>query len=79
MQASAVRWGFSPDDVGLVTGNRRVNPNARTLVVAEFLLNHMLHANREPDLPDILLPVFLNVALQQKLRGARLEYKFSSF
>src|SRR4029077_20721443 len=27
MQESAVRWGFAADDVGLVTGNRRVNPN----------------------------------------------------
>ena len=26
MQAAAVRWGFHADDVGLVTGNRRVNP-----------------------------------------------------
>src|SRR5262245_58890260 len=44
MQASAVRWGFSADDVGLVTGNRRVNPNARLLiVVAEILLNRLLH------------------------------------
>jgi superfamily II DNA/RNA helicase len=44
MQASAVRWGFSPDDVGLVTGNRRVNPGARVLVVvAEILLNRLLH------------------------------------
>src|SRR5262249_31826859 len=25
MQEQAVRWGFPPDDVGLVTGNRRVN------------------------------------------------------
>jgi superfamily II DNA/RNA helicase len=53
MQAAAVRWGFSADDVGLVTGNRRVNPNARILVVvAEILLNRLLHAHREPDLPD---------------------------
>src|SRR5881275_3427310 len=45
MQAAAVRWGFSADDVGLVTGNRRVNPNARILVVvAEILLNRLLHA-----------------------------------
>jgi superfamily II DNA/RNA helicase len=52
MQASAVRWGFQPDDVGLVTGNRRVNPNARILVVvAEILLNRLLHARHEPDLP----------------------------
>src|SRR6201997_358057 len=44
MQACAVRWGFSPEDVGLVTGNRRVNPNARILVVvAEILLNRLLH------------------------------------
>src|SRR5436305_7409994 len=44
MQASAVRWGFNADDVGLVTGNRRINPNARVLVVvAEILLNRLLH------------------------------------
>ena len=44
MQASAVRWGFRADDVGLVTGNRRVNPDARILVVvAEILLNRLLH------------------------------------
>ena len=29
MQAVAVKWGFKADDVGLVTGNRRVNPTAR--------------------------------------------------
>ena len=44
MQAAALRWGFRPEDVGLVTGNRRVNPNARVLVVvAEILLNRLLH------------------------------------
>src|SRR5215470_15790209 len=44
MQASAVRWGFKADDIGLVTGNRRVNPDARVLVVvAEILLNRLLH------------------------------------
>src|SRR5947209_4090033 len=44
MQRAADRWGFSPDDVGLVTGNRRVNPDARILVVvAEILLNRLLH------------------------------------
>ncbi len=50
MQQSAVRWGFSADDVGLVTGNRRVNPNARILiVVAEILLNRLLHAGSPHD------------------------------
>src|SRR5271155_4979774 len=44
MQESAVRWGFSPVDVGLVTGNRRGDPEARILVVvAEILLNRLLH------------------------------------
>src|ERR1700730_10095264 len=44
MQASAVRWGFNANDVGLVTGNRRVNPDARILVVvAEILLHRLLH------------------------------------
>ncbi|MCA9075258.1 MAG: DEAD/DEAH box helicase [Planctomycetaceae bacterium] len=44
MQEAAERWGFSADEVGLVTGNRRVNPNARILVVvAEILLNRLLH------------------------------------
>jgi superfamily II DNA/RNA helicase len=45
MQAAAIRWGFRAEDVGLVTGNRRVNPNARVLiVVAEILLNRLLNA-----------------------------------
>ncbi len=44
MQACAVRWGFSADQVGLVTGNRRVNPDATVLVVvAEILLNRLLN------------------------------------
>src|SRR5687767_187543 len=44
MQEQAVRWGFDPNDVGLVTGNRRVNPDAKILVVvAEILLNRLLH------------------------------------
>lgn len=44
MQAAAVRWGFPADSVGLVTGNRQVNPDARIrVVVAEILLNRLLH------------------------------------
>lgn len=44
MQTAAVKWGFAPEDVGLVTGNRRVNPEARVLVVvAEILLNRLLN------------------------------------
>ncbi len=47
MQSAAVRWGFHPEDVGLVTGNRRENPDARVLVVvAEILLNRLLHCGK---------------------------------
>lgn len=46
LQARAVRWGFREDDVGLVTGNRRINPGARILVVvAEILFNRLLHSS----------------------------------
>lgn len=45
MRAAAQRWGFRAEDVGLVTGNRRINPEARVLVVvAEILFNRLLHA-----------------------------------
>src|ERR1700749_2011096 len=44
LQTAAVRWGFAETDVGLVTGNRRENPDAKVLVVvAEILLNRLLH------------------------------------
>ena len=44
LRQSAVRWGFSEDSIGLVTGNRRVNPDAPVLVVvAEILLNRLLN------------------------------------
>ena len=36
-------WGFPRTEVGLITGNRRENPEARIrVVVAEILLNHLL-------------------------------------
>ena len=44
LQEKVVSWGFSADDVGLVTGNRKANPDAKILVVvAEILLNRLLH------------------------------------
>jgi superfamily II DNA/RNA helicase len=43
LRAAAERWGFSADQIGLVTGNRRVNADAPILVVvAEILLNRLL-------------------------------------
>ena len=45
LRQCAVRWGFSADAIGLVTGNRRVNPDAPILVVvAEILFNRLLRA-----------------------------------
>src|SRR6059058_5802874 len=47
MQAAAIRWGFSADAVGLITGHRRVNADAPVLVVvAEILFNRLLHSER---------------------------------
>ena len=43
LRESVRSWGFSPDEVGLVTGNRKINPQAKVLVVvAEILLNRLL-------------------------------------
>lgn len=44
LQDAAERWGFKREQIGLVTGNRSVNPRANVLVVvAEILLNRLLH------------------------------------
>jgi superfamily II DNA/RNA helicase len=41
---SAERWGYPRSSVGLVTGNRSVNPDATVrVVVAEILFNRLLH------------------------------------
>ncbi len=55
IQESAERWGFSRNDVGLVTGNRRENPGAKILVVvAEILFNRILSSDlfRPSGLPE---------------------------
>ena len=53
LQRKVVAWGFSASDVGLVTGNRKVNPQAKILVVvAEILLNRLLHRDAF-DLSDV--------------------------
>jgi len=44
LQETVARWGFAREQVGLVTGNRTVNPNAPIkVVVAEVLVNRLLH------------------------------------
>jgi len=48
IQAALERWGYSKHYVGLVTGNRRENPDAPILVVvAEILFNRLLTAAGE--------------------------------
>jgi len=43
IQETAMRWGYPASSIGLVTGNRRVNPDAPVLVVvAEILLNRLM-------------------------------------
>lgn len=52
IQNLAERWGFERGDVGLITGNRRENPDALVrVVVAEILLNHLLA--HDPELGDV--------------------------
>ncbi|MBE6427824.1 MAG: DEAD/DEAH box helicase [Planctomycetaceae bacterium] len=54
LQESAVRWGFSANDIGLVTGNHKVNPEAKVLVVvAEILFNRLLHPEDFDDFQDV--------------------------
>lgn len=44
LRERVVGWGFSPESVGLITGNRSVNAAAPLkVVVAEVLLNRLLH------------------------------------
>ncbi|MFN4241659.1 MAG: DEAD/DEAH box helicase [Tepidisphaerales bacterium] len=44
LRERVAKWGFPPDAVGLVTGNRSINPHALLkVVVAEVLLNRLLH------------------------------------
>src|SRR5690348_137206 len=65
MQAAAERWGFRADDVGLVTGNRRVNPNARVLiVVADILRNRLLPPEgfQYDQVPAVVMDEFHNFA-----------------
>ena len=50
LQSAVQHWGYSEQDVGLVTGNRQVNPQAPILVVvAEILFNRLLHGGELDD------------------------------
>jgi superfamily II RNA helicase len=54
LQDTVARWGFERDRVGLVTGNRTVNPDAQVkVVVAEVLLNRLLHPEAFDGFADV--------------------------
>ncbi len=53
LKETVMRWGYSPDVVGLVTGNRKLNPDAPIqVVVAEILLNRLLDPG-QADWPQV--------------------------
>jgi superfamily II DNA/RNA helicase len=69
IQEAAVRWGFSADDIGLVTGNRKVNAGAKVLVVvAEILLNRLLHpdAFEFDDVASVVMDEFHNFSDRER-------------
>jgi superfamily II DNA/RNA helicase len=59
LQDRAEAWGFRREDVGLVTGNRKVNPEASIkVVVAEILLNHLLARMPFDDVSAVVMDEF---------------------
>lgn len=69
IRKKAKDWGFSPDSVGLVTGNRKVNPAAPILVVvAEILLNRLLNPREFPmeGVTSVVMDEFHNFADQER-------------
>ncbi len=60
LRATVQRWGFPPESVGLVTGNRRVNPEAPILVVvAEILFNRLMrHELPFEDVASVVMDEF---------------------
>lgn len=61
IQQTALRWGYPIDSIGLVTGNRRVNPDAPVLVVvAEILLNRLMGQDNDnfDDVASVIMDEF---------------------
>ena len=87
LQRSAERWGFDRSDVGLITGNRRENVDAKILVVvAEILFNRLLSSdafdsfsvlNSNPETPDPLKTTEPQNADAPKISAASLNAKRS--
>lgn len=69
LRTTVARWGYGPETVGLVTGNRSVNPQAPILVVvAEILLNRLLHPTAFPmdEVHGVVMDEFHNFADQER-------------
>ncbi|WP_435019939.1 DEAD/DEAH box helicase [Tundrisphaera sp. TA3] len=67
MQDRAEAWGFRREDVGLVTGSRKVNPDAPVLVVvAEILLNRLLNRSDFSDVTACVMDEFHNFAEMER-------------
>ncbi len=69
LRATVARWGYGPEAVGLVTGNRSINPKAPILVVvAEILLNRLLHPDAFPmtEVHGVVMDEFHNFADQER-------------
>ncbi len=62
LQDRAESWGFPRTEIGLITGNRRENPEAPVrVVVAEILLNHLLVTDeRFDDVSAVVMDEFHN-------------------
>lgn len=61
IQELAERWGFSREQVGLITGNRKENPDALVrVVVAEILLNHLLASDQSLGQMDEVMGVVMD-------------------
>ena len=62
LQDRAESWGFPRTEIGLITGNRRENPDAPVrVVVAEILLNHLLGQDeRFDDVSAVVMDEFHN-------------------
>lgn len=59
LQDKAEAWGHPREEVGLVTGNRKINPDARVkVVVAEILLNHVLSKTSFENVSSVVMDEF---------------------
>lgn len=60
LQDRAEQWGFPRESIGLITGNRRENPQAPVrVVVTEILLNHLLSRDeRFEDVSSVVMDEF---------------------